>query len=93
MARLTVSVLLANLGAAHISKGIRRTGFKDLRNFNPAMLRKQGWRLMEKPDSLCAHVLKGRYYHEGGFLKGHAGGMLVTHGGQSLQAVMYYPKK
>jgi hypothetical protein len=35
-------------------------GFRDMRNFNIAMLGKQGWRLMTKPDSLCARVLKGR---------------------------------
>jgi hypothetical protein len=42
--------------------------FKDMRNFNLAMLGKQGWRLMVNPDSLCARVLKGRYYHDGDFL-------------------------
>lgn len=31
------------------------------------MLGKQGWRLLTRPDSLCARVLKGRYYHDRGF--------------------------
>lgn len=39
-----------------------------MRNFNLAMLGKQGWRLLTKPDSLCARVLKGRYFHDGYFL-------------------------
>jgi hypothetical protein len=43
-------------------------GFRDLRNFNIAMLGKQGWRLLAKPESLCARVLKGRYYHDSDFL-------------------------
>lgn len=43
-------------------------GFRDLPMFNKAMLGKQGWRLMTRPDSLCSHVLKGRYYHNGDFL-------------------------
>jgi hypothetical protein len=43
-------------------------GFKDMRNFNLAMLGKQGWRLMVRPDSLCARVLKGRYFHDSEFL-------------------------
>jgi hypothetical protein len=38
-------------------------GFRDLRLFNLAMLGKQGWRLIENPDSLCARVLKGRYFN------------------------------
>ena len=43
-------------------------GFRDLRMFNLAMLGKQGWRLINTPDSLCARVLKGRYYHDSNFL-------------------------
>lgn len=43
-------------------------GFQELRLFNLAMLGKQGWRLIENPDSLCAKVLKGRYYHDSEFL-------------------------
>jgi hypothetical protein len=37
-------------------------GYKDLYAFNLAMLAKQGWRLLTKPESLCARVLKARYY-------------------------------
>lgn len=40
-------------------------GFKDLQLFNLAMLGKQGWRLITRPDSLCARTLKGKYFHEG----------------------------
>jgi len=32
------------------------------------MLGKQGWRLLMRPDSLCAKVLKGKYYPSGDFL-------------------------
>lgn len=44
-------------------------GFKDLRCFNLAMLGKQGWRLITNPESLCAKVLKGRYYHDSDFMQ------------------------
>jgi hypothetical protein len=43
-------------------------GFRDFQLFNQAMLAKQGWRLMTKPDSLCARVLRGKYYHGSEFM-------------------------
>lgn len=49
-------------------KALGGMGFRDMRNFNLALLGKQGWRLMVNPDSLCARVLKGRYYHDSDFL-------------------------
>jgi len=49
-------------------KSVGGMGFRDLQSFNKAMLGKQGWRLVTRPDSLCARVLKGRYYHDGDFM-------------------------
>jgi hypothetical protein len=37
-------------------------GYKDLHSFTVAMLVKQGWRLLTNPKSLCARVLKAKYY-------------------------------
>jgi hypothetical protein len=44
-------------------------GFRDMRSFNLAMLGKQGLRLITRPNSLCARVLKGCYYHGTEFLR------------------------
>lgn len=39
-------------------------GFRDIQNFNTALLAKQLWRLIDKPKSLFAKVFKGRYYRK-----------------------------
>ena len=41
------------------------SGFRDFHLFNQALLARQAWRLILKPDNLCAQVLKARYYLEG----------------------------
>lgn len=40
-------------------------GYRDLHLFNLAMLARQGWRLLAFPDSLCAQVLRVKYYPDG----------------------------
>ncbi|KAJ9163916.1 hypothetical protein P3X46_023538 [Hevea brasiliensis] len=37
-------------------------GFKELQNFNMALLAKQGWRLLANSNSLLAMFLKGKYF-------------------------------
>jgi hypothetical protein len=37
-------------------------GFWDMRKFNQELLARQAWQLIQFPDSLCAKVLKAKYY-------------------------------
>jgi hypothetical protein len=43
-------------------------GFRDPKCFNQALLARQAWRLLKKPDSLCARLMKARYYPYGNLL-------------------------
>jgi hypothetical protein len=43
-------------------------GFRNLRVFNQALLARQAWRLLHFPDSLCARLLKARYYPSGNLI-------------------------
>jgi hypothetical protein len=44
-------------------------GFRDLKLFNLALLRKHAWRLMIDPNTLCSRVLNGCYYPNSDFLQ------------------------
>lgn len=46
-----------------------RLGFRDIHTFNLAMLAKQGWRLLQNPDSLCAQVLRAKHFQAGNVLE------------------------
>lgn len=48
-------------------------GFRTLREFNEAMLAKQGLRLMKNPNSLVAKILKAKYYPKTKFLHSKLG--------------------
>ena len=51
-----------------LSKKEGGLGFRDLYSFNLAMLARQCWRLIQAPESLCAQVLRAKYYPDGNLL-------------------------
>ncbi|KAL0361595.1 UNVERIFIED_CONTAM: hypothetical protein Sradi_3844000 [Sesamum radiatum] len=48
-------------------KAIGGLGFRELKEFNVALLPKQGWRIMTRPASLLSSVLKAEYFPTGTF--------------------------
>ncbi|XP_074336620.1 uncharacterized protein LOC141673779 [Apium graveolens] len=48
-------------------------GFRNFRDFNLAMLGKQGWRILINPDSLVARLYKARYFENTDFLNATLG--------------------
>jgi hypothetical protein len=48
-------------------------GFRDLHTFNLAMIAKQGWNIMTKPQSLVARIYKARYFPNTSFFESNIG--------------------
>ena len=48
-------------------------GFRDLSSFNQALVAKQGWRIIQVPDSLVAGVMKARYFKHSSFMEAKTG--------------------
>jgi hypothetical protein len=50
------------------SKGKGGLGYRDMHLLNQALLARQAWRMIQNPSSLCARVLKARYFPHGNML-------------------------
>ncbi|XP_074377394.1 putative mitochondrial protein AtMg00310 [Apium graveolens] len=48
-------------------------GMKNLKNFNMAMLAKQGWRILNKENPLVSAIMKARYFPNSEFLDAEVG--------------------
>lgn len=49
-------------------------GFRDIENFNLALLARQVWRIIVEPNSLSARILKAIYYPNSDILDAPVGG-------------------
>jgi hypothetical protein len=56
-----------------LAKRNGRMGFCDLHSFNKALLAKQGWRLVQDPNSLVGRIFRAKYYHGVTFLEAKLG--------------------
>lgn len=57
-----------SLEQTYQAKSAGRSGIRDIQAFNIALLVKQAWRIVTKPDCLLARVLKGKYCGSAQFL-------------------------
>ncbi|KAL1217987.1 putative mitochondrial protein [Cardamine amara subsp. amara] len=48
-------------------------GFRDLHQFNQALLANQAWKIIQQPESLVHKVLKARYFRDGHLLSANTG--------------------
>lgn len=48
-------------------------GFRNMVNFNRALLAKQGWQSLNRPSSIVTKLLKAKYYPTGDFMKAELG--------------------
>ncbi|XP_074356699.1 putative mitochondrial protein AtMg00310 [Apium graveolens] len=54
-------------------KSVGGISFRDFYDFNLAMLAKQGWRFLSKPDSIASKLFRALYFPEHDFLSANLG--------------------
>ncbi|XP_042962363.1 uncharacterized mitochondrial protein AtMg00310-like [Carya illinoinensis] len=56
-----------------MAKEARGMDFREFESFNLALLAKQGWRVLQFPESLASQVLKAKYFRSSNFLQAKLG--------------------
>ncbi|XP_031120323.1 uncharacterized protein LOC116023462 [Ipomoea triloba] len=56
-----------------LSKSEGGIGFKNLHKFNVALLAKQGWRMLDNPESVVSRLYQSRYFNGKNFLEANLG--------------------
>ncbi|CAJ2667453.1 unnamed protein product [Trifolium pratense] len=55
------------------AKGEGGLGFRDFKAFNMAMVAKQGWKIMARPETLVAKIFKARYFPHSSLIEANLG--------------------
>lgn len=66
--------------------------FRNLRSFNLALLAKQCWRMVERPDTLLAQVYRARYFPDGYFMDASLGSRPSATWRSILQARAFFAR-
>jgi hypothetical protein len=75
----------------HMKRG--GVGFRNLRDFNEALLAKQGWRCITQPTSIVAQTFKEKYYPKRSFLEAEASKNGASYTWRSIQKASWILKK
>lgn len=63
-----------------VTKVSGERGFRDLHQFNIALLGKMAWGLLTEPEDLVCQLLRAKYYPNGTFLDARPEEILAIHG-------------